>query len=91
MKVEIRKYGDLLVSRPAGREALAAMLSYLPEVGPDEPVELDFEGVLVVAPSWLDEVLRGLRERFGPRVRCLPSRNSSLVKSLEVLGEQTEE
>ena len=87
MKIEIRRYGDLLVSRPAGREALAAMLAYLPEIGPDEPIELDFEGVLVVAPSWLDEVLFGLRQRFGPRVRCLRSENSSLLKSLEVLQE----
>ena len=85
MRIEIRKYGDLLVSRPAGREALAAMLAYLPPVGPDETVELDFDGVRVVAPSWLDEVLTGLREQYGERVRCLPSSNASLRKSLETL------
>lgn len=87
MRIPIRKYGDLLVSRPAGREALAAMLAYLPVVQPEEPLELDFHGVLVVAPSWLDEVLSGLREKFGPRVRCLPSANASLRASLEALGE----
>ncbi|MBI2896520.1 MAG: STAS-like domain-containing protein [Deltaproteobacteria bacterium] len=87
MRIEIRKYGDLLVSRPAGREAAAAMLAYLPEVGPEEPIELDFDGVLVVAPSWLDEVLQGLRERFGDRVRCLASKNESLAASLAVLTE----
>ena len=86
MKIPILKYGDLLVSRPAGREAVAAMLAYLPPVVADELIELDFEGVLVVAPSWLDEVLTGLRERFGSRVRCLPSKNASLVASLETLG-----
>lgn len=86
MRVPIRKYGDLLVSRPAGREALLAMLAYLPQVGSEEPIELDFDGVLVVAPSWLDEVLTGLRERFGPRVRCLPSPNASLKASLDVLN-----
>ena len=87
MRIEVRKYGDLLVSRPTGREALAAMVAYLPQHVPGEPIELDFEGVLVVAPSWLDEVLHGLRERFGGEVHCLPSKNSSLRKSLEVLGE----
>lgn len=85
MRIEIRKFGDLLVSRPAGREALAAMLAYSPVVATDEVIELDFDGVLVVAPSWLDEVLTGLRERFGSRVRCLPSENPSLVESLKVL------
>ena len=87
MRIEIRKYGDLLVSRPAGREALAAMVAYLPLRTGDEAIELDFEGVLVVAPSWLEEVLHGLRERSGREVRCLPSSNSSLRQSLEVLGE----
>ena len=87
MRIEVRKYGDLLVSRPAGREAALAMLAYLPQPGPEEPVELDFEVVLVVAPSWLDEVLTGLRERWGARVRCLPAKNASLKASLEVLGE----
>ena len=86
MRVPIRKYGDLLVSRPAGREAVAAMLAYLPAADPQEPIDLDFEGVLVVAPSWLDEVLVGLRERYGDRVRCLPSDNASLAASLDAIG-----
>lgn len=86
MRIPIRKYGDLLVSRPAGREAVAAMLAYLPPVAPDEPVELDFTGVLAVAPSWLDEVLTGLRERYGARVACLPSPNASLAASLDALA-----
>jgi hypothetical protein len=86
MRIEVRKYGDLLVSRPAGREAAAAMLSVLPDVAPAESIELDFEGVLVVAPSWLDEVLRSLRTRYGNRVRCLPSENASLVESLKILS-----
>jgi hypothetical protein len=86
MRIPIRKYGDLLVSRPSGREALAAMLAHLPEAAPDEPIELDFDGVLVVAPSWLDEVLRGLRAHYGQRVRCLPSENQSLLESLKILA-----
>jgi STAS-like domain of unknown function (DUF4325) len=85
MRVAIRQYGDLLVSRPAGREAVAAMRAHLDPPAPDEPIELDFDGVLVVAPSWLDEVLTGLRETYGNRVRCLPSPNASLRESLRTL------
>jgi hypothetical protein len=87
MRIEIKKFGDLLVSRPAGREAVLAMLGNLPTPDPEEPVELDFEGVLVVAPSWLDEVLFGLREAYGDRVHCLPSPNASLKASLDTLAE----
>lgn len=87
MRIEVRKYGDLLVSRPSGREAAAAMLSHLPEPAAGENVVLDFEGVLVVAPSWLDEVLTALRARYGDRARCLATQNASLEASLATLGE----
>lgn len=59
----------------------------------DEPIELDFTGVSVVAPSWLDEVLTLLREEYGDRVTCAPSTNASLeqsLKTLEGLAEPTE-
>jgi hypothetical protein len=63
------------------------MLANLPTPPPGEPIELDFEGVLVVAPSWLDEVLFGLRQAYGDRVRCLPSPNASLRASLDTLAD----
>ena len=51
-----------------------------------EPIELDFEGVLSVGPSWLDEVLSALRSEYGgKRVRCLPTSNPSVVESLKVI------
>ncbi len=87
MKIELRRYGEILVSRPGGREALAAMLAYLPVPAEGETIDLDFEGVLVMAPSWLDDVLAGLRARFGDRVRCLPSENASVRATLHTLGE----
>ena len=40
---------------------------------------------------WLDEVLSGLREVFGDRVRCLPSPNASLRESLRTLEESASE
>lgn len=89
MRVEIHKYGELLVSRPAGREALLAMIAYLPTPGPEEPIELDFSQVLVVAPSWLDEVLTGLRQRFGERIRCVPTDHVTLAASLDALSPAT--
>jgi hypothetical protein len=86
--IPVRKFGEVLISRPAGREAALIMRSsFTPDA--TEEVALDFEGVKVVAPSWLDEVLTGLREAFGDRVRCLPSANPTLVESLKTLEESS--
>ncbi len=88
MKVDVKKFGDILTSRPAGREAGLTIKAYFkPKEG--EPLELDFEGVLAVGPSWLDEVLAVLRREYGQeRVVCLPSNNASVVESLKSIEDQ---
>jgi len=85
MIIPVSKFGEILISRPAGREHALIMRSSFRPATNDEPVELDFAGVRVVAPSWLDEVLTSLREEFGDRVRCMPSANPSLTESLKTL------
>lgn len=87
MKIEIRKFGDLLVSRPAGREAFLVIQAYFKPSSPVEPIELDFTGVQVMTPSWLGEVLEGLKKEYGERVCCLPSDNPSVIESLKALEE----
>jgi len=85
MRVELKKYGQILTSRPAGREAALAMKATV-KPADDETIELDFDGVLSVGPSWLDEVLASLRAEYGTdRVVCLPTRNPSVIESLRVV------
>ncbi|MBI3298765.1 MAG: STAS-like domain-containing protein [Elusimicrobia bacterium] len=85
MKIPLNKYGQILTSRPAGREAALAMKATV-NPADDETVELDFEGVLSIGPSWLDEVLSSLRAEFGrDRVICLPTKNPSVIESLRVV------
>lgn len=87
MKIEIRKFGDLLISRPAGREAYLAAKAYLKPQTTEEPIELDFSGVKVMAPSWADEFISGLKNDYGDRVICLPSSNPTVVESLKILND----
>lgn len=56
MKIKLAKFGEILTSRSAGREAALAMRAYQ-KPKPGEKIELDFEGVLSVGPSWLGEVI----------------------------------
>ena len=86
MRVEIKKFGEILVSRPSGREAYLILKSYLKPKTPEEPIELDFSGVKVLAPSWADEVVGALRREYGPRVTCDPSDNLSVIESLKIIG-----
>lgn len=85
MRIEIRHYGAILTSRPAGREAALAMKANIrPATG--EKIELDFDGIVSVGPSWLDEVLSSLRRDYGrDHVICLPTKNLSVVESLKVI------
>ena len=87
MKIVLAKFGELLIARPAGREAALAARAYLHPANAQELIELDFTGVKVMTPSWLDEFLQGLRAHFGARVRCLPSDNPTVVESLKAIGE----
>ena len=90
MKIEIKKFGDILISRPAGREAFLVIKSYFKPSSLSEPIELDFTGVKVMTPSWLGEVLEGLKEEFGERrVHPLLSTNPTVIESLKALKEES--
>ena len=91
MKIELKKFGDILSSRPAGRDAwLAAQAYLLPEIKSDEKIEVDFSGVAVLSPSWADEFFTPLKKTYPGRVVFLPSANSSVNASLEILADVEE-
>lgn len=87
MKIELKKFGTTLSSRPGGKEAFASFLPSLNEVRSDETVEIDFEGIGSLSPSWADEFLTPLRERFGERLILLPTENLSVKVTVELLEE----
>lgn len=81
--IQLKKFGTVLVSRPAGLEAFNAIR---PSLAPGGPVQVDFEGVLTVTPSWLDEFLTHLASEMGEHVSLLPTKNASVMATLPVLG-----
>ena len=86
MIIEIKKFGKMLISRPAGKEAVSIMLSSFKPTSDIEKIELDFTGVEVIAPSWLEEVVYILQQTYGKdRVICLESDNATLKASLKVM------
>ncbi len=86
MKIEVKKFGEILTSRSEGREAFLVSRAYLKPVRDDESIELDFDGVKVLTPAWADEFISGIRSEYPQRVVCLPSDNPSVVESLKFIS-----
>lgn len=85
MVIRLSQFGTLLVSRPAGRDAYLAAKAYLLSENPDI-IDIDFSGVKVVAPSWLDEFLTPLRNEYSDKVKLGPSDNQTVLASLATIS-----
>ena len=80
--IYLKKFGNVLVSRPAGLEAFKAIR---PTLNMHEPIQIDFGDVLAVTPSWFDEFLTNLAEYAQGDVVLLPTNNASVLVALPVL------
>jgi hypothetical protein len=90
MKIEIKKFGDKLVSRPSGREAFLALESYqLKDLKEDEIIEIDFEGVKALTPSWADEVITKIAQRFK-NTKLFNTENATVQATLKTLREYSD-
>jgi len=85
VKIEIKKFGKILVSRPDGREAFSSAKAY---IFPKEMKEitLDFDGVDVLAPSWADEFISGIKNNFKDiKIDFINTDNQSVKATLDIL------
>ena len=86
MTIELKKFGDILISRPAGREAYLAMSAYLiKDIKKDEEIIIDFAGIKVLAPSWADEVITKLARNYS--VKLENTDNPTVKATLKTLAE----
>lgn len=90
MRIDVSKFGTILISRPAGREAFLTARAYSIPKDSQEPIELDFSRVKVLTPSWADEFVRGLEQEFGSsRVMIIEGENLSVKTTFETLRTST--
>ncbi|MFH1232814.1 MAG: STAS-like domain-containing protein [Patescibacteria group bacterium] len=89
MKIELKKFGDILVSRPAGREAYLVILAYsIKDIKKDEEIIIDFAGVKVLAPSWADEVITKLAQNH--KIRLENTDNPTVKATLNTLSKYSD-
>jgi len=86
MLVKISNFGDVLMSRPAGREAFLMAKAYVfNKTKRDEKIILDFDEVKVLAPSWADEFISGIKAECSDAIQYINTENPSVKASLKAV------
>ncbi len=85
MQIYLKKFGTTLISRPAGKEAFLALQPSIKNLNSNEKIEIDFEGVAVLTPSWADEFVTPLTNQYKEKIILLNTENSSVKATLETL------
>jgi len=86
MLIELKKFGNLLISRQLGKEALAAIAPQLPQAN-TEKVVVDFLEVTTFSPSWGDEFLSPLQQKYQNNLFLKNTNNPSVKATIEILEE----
>jgi len=86
MLIELKKFGNLLTSRQLGKEALAALNSQLPKEN-TEKIIIDFLDITTFSPSWGDEFLSPLQQKFQNNLFLKNTSNPSVKATIEILEE----
>lgn len=86
MKIEMKKFGAILNSRPDGREA-ALRLFQIVNGTEEKQVLIDLDGVNVLTPSFADEFFTLIKDRYSNNKEIkIVNANAPVVKSaLEVI------
>ena len=76
----MQKFGTILNSRPSGREAFLRAIQIVNGSPISEEIILDFLGVEVLTPSFADEFLHSLKDKYEGREIRLENTESATVK-----------
>jgi len=89
MVVKMSHFGDVLMSRPAGREAFLLSCAYVfREKKPEEDIVLDFGGIMVMTPPWLDEFVHGIKLEYRCGLSYQHTENPTVTGSLKAIGDE---
>lgn len=62
--LQMVKFGVILNSRPAGREAVLRVKQILNGIVGSNDIEINFSGVQILTPSFADEFVKGLKNLY---------------------------
>lgn len=85
MIIKLEKFGTTLLSRQAGKEAALACQVLLRNIKNNEKIEVDFKGVSTFSPSWGDEFLTPLWNKYRDKLVLKITSNLSVIATIEML------
>ena len=85
MIIKLEKFGTTLLSRQAGKEAALACQALLRDIKNNEKIEVDFKGVSTFSPSWGDEFLTPLLNKYKDKLVLKITNNLSVIATIEML------
>jgi hypothetical protein len=89
MIIDINNFGDILMSRPAGREAFLMAKAYVfNEITENDDIVLDFNDIKVLTPSWIDEFILGIKSEYKNTLHYVNTENPSVKASLKTVLQQ---
>ena len=87
MILSIAKFGEILMSRPAGKDAFLMAKAYiLNSLKESDEITLDFNDVKVLTPSWADEFISGIKSTYPNKLSVVNTSNESVKASLDILS-----
>lgn len=86
MILSISKFGEVLMSRPSGKDAFLMAKAYiLNTLTQNDEITLDFANVKVLTPSWADEFITGLKSNYSNKIIFINTTNESVDASLKTV------
>ncbi|MFA5872105.1 MAG: STAS-like domain-containing protein [Parcubacteria group bacterium] len=83
MIVEVRKFGNILNSRPSGREAVLISKQIINGSKDINEIALDFNGVEVITPSFADEFISGIKLLYpSSKIKIVGMENNPVIKEV---------
>ena len=87
MLIQLKNFGTTLTSRQLGKEAFSGFAPNLDGVQENEIIIIDFDGVDTFSPSWGDEFLTQMYNKFGKRLLLKNTKNPSALATIGILEE----
>ena len=85
MIIQMGKFGKLLNSRPAGKEVALRIFQIINGAVENKEIVLDFAGVEILTPSFADELIHQLKERYKED-KIIKTVNAETSTVKDVLG-----
>ena len=79
MLLKMKKFGNILNSRPAGMEAVLRAKQIINGSDVSDPIILDFASVEVLTPSFADEFVSGIKNSYQNRKIIIQGYTNNLV------------